>query len=672
MINQEILFSTLSNGSDENKNLVDIIIAGSSIPAIVGPTPLVDISRAYNNEDGYVSSIIETISLNGKIVPITSGTGFSPIMSGINALKDLLSKCSVTDIQIKCSGTVVYSATGVLIKQFAANKTDDNWTRTADFTIELENKLDASGEKKKVEDQVETWSIEPLEDVSYLKMAEPVYSNSEYLSPDMQPQAPSRGAGVPAPFINSDPSTNRGGSNPSGPGTLGISTIGQYRVTRRLSAKGLIATSGSGCLSPSRSEANNIKVHNAKEWVEKQASGIDKPATTQPPSGSIHIPSIVENSTLGGMATGIHLYNHVRSISTDFFNGTYEMTDTWIAMPTGTTHTESFTIDCSTSDNFTKTIRVAGNINGLVHYDHTKNSKHSFLSHTSPSGAFTPNLDPAISSYGRTGSPFNVPISSVTQNGTNVSLATKDNKYQHAKEAWEKAIKPYLYRRACLGMSQYGKNQRLPADEIDPKFPESPAFFKDRPLNTIPVSTSEAHDPNRGTISYNYEFNNRYKVIPGVISENINITHDAPADNISETTVLGRYLGPIIQSIGKTNARKTLSIDIVVQPPQGIAGSIPDGVHSPVGLYTELRNYIEKFIDGHAPFYPRDASMFGSAGKNNTKDQPQQYDRVGSAVPGTVFVQSNQETWNPTEGRFSKTISWIYQQCDATKHWLDY
>jgi len=669
VINQEILFSTLSNDSD-NKNLVDIIIAGSSIPTIVGPTPLVDISRTYSNEDGYLSTVIETITLNGKIVPITSGTGFTPIMSGINALKNLLSKCSVTDIQIKCSGNVVYSATGVLIKQFAANKTDDNWTRTADFTIELENKLNASGEKKKVEDQVETWSIEPLEDISYVKFAEQVYSNIEYLSPDMQPSFPSRGNGIPAPFVNSNP----GGNTPSsGPGTLGISTMGQYRITRRLSAKGLIATGGSGCFSFTRSEANNIKVHNAKEWVEEQASGINQASTSMSPSGSIHIPSIIAtNPLIGPPGTGIHLYNHVRSISTDFFNGTYEMTDVWIAMPSGTTHTESFTIDCSTSENFTKTIRVAGNVNGLVHYDHNKHSKHSFLSHSSPSGAFVPNLDPAISSYGRTGN-LNIPISSVSGNpSAAASLSIKDNKYQNAKEAWEKTIKPYLYRRACLGMSQYGKNPRLPSNEIDPITPESPAFFKDRPLNAIPVNTSEGHDPNRGTISYNYEFNNRYRVIPGAISENINITHDAPADNISETNVLGRYLGPIIQSIGKTNARKTLTIDIVVQPPQGIAGSIPDGLHSPVGLYTDLRNYIEKFIDGHAPFYPRDAAIFGPSGKNNTTNLPQISDRFGAAVPGTVFVQSNQETWNPTEGRFSKTVSWIYQQCDATKHWLDY
>ena len=124
MINQEILFSALNNNPT---NLVDIIIAGSSIPAIVGPTPLVDISRTYNNEDGYVSSIIENITLNGKIVPRTSGTGFSPIMSGINALKDLLSKCAVTTLEIKCSGTTVYSSTGVLIKQFSANRTLHPW-----------------------------------------------------------------------------------------------------------------------------------------------------------------------------------------------------------------------------------------------------------------------------------------------------------------------------------------------------------------------------------------------------------------------------------------------------------------------------------------------------------------------------------------------------------------
>jgi hypothetical protein len=121
--------------------------------------------------------------------------------------------------------------------------------------------------------------------------------------------------------------------------------------------------------------------------------------------------------------------------------------------------------------------------------------------------------------------------------------------------------------------------------------------------------------------------------------------------------VLGRYLGPIIQSIGRTNARKTITIDIVVQPPQTLLGSIPDTQLSPIGLNTDLRNQIENFINGHAPFYARDASVFGQG---------------RTAKQGTVYVQQDTESWSPTEGRFSKTISWIYQQCDVNKHWLDY
>jgi hypothetical protein len=623
--------------------IVDIKINGISISSFTGPTPLMDMSRTYENDDGYLSTIVESVNLNGKIIPHTTGTGFVPIMNAISGLKSLISQCPINTLEVTCNGVITYKATGMIVKNFSANKTDNNWTKTADFSIDLEQKIDASGNLKTVVDKAESWTIEPLEDATYVSFNQPLSGlSSEYLSPDLKPTAPTRDSPQPGTTVN-------GGQLGNGT-SLGINTRGQYRITRRLSARGLALAVGTGICSNDQDSINLIKLNNAKKWVDERASGISS-------NGAIVIPSLASSSAIGA---GIHLYNHSRSLSTDIFNGTYEITDNWIAMPTGTQHTESFTIDASTSNNFTKTIRVAGSINGLAMYNHDAHTNKSLLV---PSGSgLTVDMYIASGNVNKSGTlPAHSPssIGGSTGGAANSTATTlHPHKYSNAKDAWEKEIKPYLYRRACLGMSQYGKANRQPANEVDPSKPESPAFFADRPLNTIPVSTTEGHDPIKGLINYNYEFNNQYRAISGVISENINITHDAPADNIAETTVLGRYLGPIIQSIGRTNARKSITIDIVVQPPQSVIGSIPNSTLCPVGLNTDLRNYIQDLIDGHAPFYPRDVSVFGGSAR--------------TAQVGTVFVQSDQETWNPTEGRFSKTVSWIYQQCSVGKHWLNY
>jgi len=632
----EGLFGVESPGSSTRR--IDIKLNDTSIASIVGPTPFIDISRTYQNDDGYLGTIIENITLNGKIVPNGTGVGFVPIMSKISELKELIQRCAVGKLEVLCNNVSTYVATGVIVKQFTTSKTEDNWTRTADFTLELEQKLNGKNELKTVEDKAESWTIEPIEDSPYVNFNQQLDNiNSEYLSPNMVPRSPGRNNGVPAGSVNGP---NQGMS-------LGIKTLGQYRITRRLSAKGLaIDPTNANCSIADENTANNIRLKNARNWVETKSISHHFGG-----SGTIVIPSLNNLATV--LSDGsTHLYNHTRTTAADIYNGTFEMTDNWIAMPAGTHHTESFSMDCSTSNNFTKTIRVAGTVNGMALHNHNAYANNSLIPNN------TIDLYPAAQNTNKTANTNSRSPSSV-DNGISTANTISPHKYVNAKNAWEQEIRPYIYRRACLGMSQNGKIQRAPVNAIDPNNPENPTFLIDRPLNTIPVNTTEGHDPIKGVITYNYEFNNQYKVIPGVISENINVVHDIPADNVTEVAVLGRTQGPLIQSIGKTSARKTLTIDLVVQPPLNTLGTLPGLPTCPIGVNTELRTYIQAFVDGHTPFYARDAAVFGSYGARG-------------ALQGTVFVQSDQETWNPTDGRFSKTVTWVYQPCNVNWNSLYY
>jgi hypothetical protein len=667
MLNQDIAFNTLQFGVEQTKpRFVDILIAGSSIGKIVGPTPLVDITKTFENDDGYLSTVVETINLTGKIVE----SGIVNTVSKIGELQKLL-KCSSTSIQIVCdddnsSPQTIYARSGVIVKNANFNKTDNNWTRTIDFSIDLESKVDSSGNMKTVENKSETWSIDPIEDEQFFGADYPVAGGLEYLNPHL---GASRNSPQPPDSVNGS-SAKRS--------TIGIGRYGRYRITRRLSAKGRAVSDNVAdrdCTDIDANNANRVRVSNAKKWVEQTSSGI-----SQQGGGSVYFGSLNISPVSANTGQGIHLYNHIRSISTDFYNGSYEMTDTWIGMPAGTTHTESFTIDCSTNENFTKTVRVIGNVKGMSLYQHDAQnylvdpnsedvpiaSKTRPLSINGSLGGINTNkaddLSPNISLDPGGGIPPQPKIDKIS-----------DDKYANAKYAWETLIKPMLYRRACLAMANVsdGRINRPNVNEVDPTRPESPAFFYERSLSPIPASTSEGHDPYSGGISYTYEFNNKYRSIPGVLSESINVYHDIPSDVVSEVAVIGRQLGPILYSFGKTASRKTLTIDIVVQPPKNVLGSIPNNQHCPVGLDTDLRSYIDKIVEGHTPFYPGDRFLFGSKSINNVTGNPSgATDKA--AKPGTVYIKSNNETWNPTDGRFNKVISWVYQPCDVTQGWLDY
>lgn len=658
MLNQ-LLFNSQGEEPTSQSNRTKIFLFGRDIANITGPTPMVDISTTFNSEDGFATSITDTITLTGKIAPSSiSSSGITDLLDRYNKLTNLLKSCTMGEFKIDCNGPL-YSGSNITVKSYQIDKTDNNWMRTADFSVVLESKrASTSGTQDPnflIESRSDSWTIEQLEDAQYHAFSMNNLSiGPEYLSKNMLPSPePSLQQPVPNQAVG-------GGGIGTGGNTLGIRHAPQYKITRRISAKGLptLPSGTSNTSSPAtcyndHHALNATKLNNARLWVELQAH---KPFHASP-SGSIVLPGL---GTTNG-SSGIHFYNHIRTISADIYNGTYEINDNWLAMPTGITHTEKYTIECSTSENFTKTVRVIGTINGLAKSNPSYYSDKSALTFNNNqlslalqessgyphyAGAMTHSVSDTHS-YGST-SPAQ------PSNSANTSMSSE--KYLNAYNAWNKDIKPYLYRRASLGINTGDRIDRPSTPRVgagQTTVPESPAFFKERLLSPIPVNVSEGHDPFNGAITYTYEFNNKYKALSGVISENINITHDAPADNISETQVLGRYLGPILQAIGRTNARKTITVDVIIQPPMTNEGMLEYTGSStnvcPIGLPTALRHQINELIQGNQPFSYRNALIFGSAARNN--------------LQGTVYVQSDQETWNPTEGRFSRTVSWIYQQC---------
>jgi hypothetical protein len=135
---------------------------------------------------------------------------------------------------------------------------------------------------------------------------------------------------------------------------------------------------------------------------------------------------------------------------------------------------------------------------------------------------------------------------------------------------------------------------------------------------------------------------------------------------VSETNVIGRARGPILQKTGTTSTRKTVSIEVVVVPPTGIQECFISNVGCPLFTGGFIYQTIEKLIEGIKPFGIEAGTetiyneLFGSEFVSSKNRQ------------GIVFKQSDNDSWKPTGGRYSRKVYWVYKQCSDNRYNLDH
>jgi hypothetical protein len=468
-----------------------------------------------------------------------------------------------------------------------------------------------------------------LEDNVYVDIEVPSTGKGEYSNPQFGRQngASSITPGPP-PATVGDTETFK----------LKIKNIPQFRISRRLSAKGIVPASG--CSTDLYNETTKAYVY-AKAWVEsmhRQTFSSSAPGNSAPYFKNPYSNDLV-------------CFNHNRTINIDIFNGTYETNDTWLAMPSGVPYTETYSIEASHGEDYVKTVRVVGSIVGLeaTSYEFIRNSGTVLPSGIGKDGLIDAELK--LNRFMVSGQSLGAQWGALDGTvGTNLPAAqtTSSNKYLNALNAWTYHIKPFLYRRATLVVNRDRPLDYVPPYATNPPTkPNNPTYCRETLLSIIPVSTSEGHDPKKGTINYTYEFSNRLNIISGVITENINVSYDNPIDNTTEVQVIGRSLGPIIQRTGRSTPKKTLSIEIGIPPVTGIEQVALTNQKCPLHRTGFLFQTIEKIIEAHRPYSP---STFLDV---NTPR---------GATSGLVYTSSDNESWNPTSGKYSRNISWTYQQ----------
>jgi len=158
----------------------------------------------------------------------------------------------------------------------------------------------------------------------------------------------------------------------------------------------------------------------------------------------------------------------------------------------------------------------------------------------------------------------------------------------------------------------------------------------DRPLNAIVRNRSVGMNPLEGSISYDYEFDTATSgCVTGscVLSQNITIDDTLANDVFASQVVLGRAAGPILQDIGTITARtRSVNVELVTLPP--VACTTIAEIYAPVPT-----GAVEEFI----------AVVSGDLASSYSQ----------------VFVSSQSQSWNFTIGRYSRSISFTYNNCSS-------
>jgi hypothetical protein len=296
-------------------------------------------------------------------------------------------------------------------------------------------------------------------------------------------------------------------------------------------------------------------------------------------------------------------YNHSRTENIDKTAGTYSISDTWL-LSSGTsyeTYNMSFSSSVDTTEN---TVGIQGTIKGL--------------SSIPPSGSiFGGNMDSNLKN-----SPYE-----------NATL-----KYIEITNNGNFGITSHIYKRITNVTSLQ--------------------------FNPIPQSITVGVNEFTGEITYDMTFNTRpCSVIPGTISETINVNDTYPGDIFAIIPVLGRSTGPVLQYLGsRTEYRRDASIELVFS-----SNNVPCTTTSTT---TPAPGQPEPTTTTEAPsvVIPRDRNQF-------LFSKPTLYEPTRTQINNLIkslspayeygirkyFLNPPTESWNARERRYSLNLSWVYE-----------
>lgn len=506
------------------------------------PIPSISISQEYQR-DGAGRQIGATVSiaLEGKIYSGSGDKGFSHLLTKESGLRQAFSYDG-NNFVVGCSDGTQTTFSGIKVSRYNASKTENNWTTTIDYSIDLQSEVANTGSGIfNVTSTQDDWSIETIDEFSYSRS--PVSMSLLGFGSNFQfPQ------GKNYPF---------------------------YRISRTIGAVGkFIPTSGSG--GNVSLTGINTAVSNAKNWV------------------NYHLPL---NPTYSGIIKSLSLYNFVRNVNSSEIEGSYRITDNWIAIPSGLSglYTESFNIESSLDSSLMRTVTLNGTVKGLELFN-SGNYNNSSLDNLSNNIKLTSNgstkFDNAISGYS----------------------SVKNLLYGRAQN--------FMVSGSAATATFYGGLGSVVAGQF--------ANRTESPLNPIPVSATEGFNPAEGSITYSWSFNNRpMNIISGAISETLTVDDTFPTQVVGSIYVLGRRLGPVLQDIGTvTSYSRSVTMEVVFPKPSSLRNiTFPgDAYRSITGIIDSL-DPKNLYADGIRSFVKQNSENWNATEGRFTKTKAWEYTR---------------------------------------------
>ncbi len=505
------------------------------------PVPAISISQDYQRDGGGRQiGITVGIGIEGKIF---SGSGISGINKLLMLESGLRKAFSVDggDLTVGC-GSFTSLFSGIKITRYSANKTENNWTTTIDYSIDLQSEVAMTGSGVfLVSSTQDDWNIETIDENSYAFT--PLNLNQIAL--------------------NGSLSLERGSDYPF------------FRISRTVGAVGKYMGDKTNPITGA-----NTAIQHAKEWVKWHTN--NSPKTHE-------------------IINGLNLYNFVRSVSSSDAEGSYRITDNWIATKNKIPYSESFTCESSLDSSMTRTVTVQGTVKGLE----------AFNSGALYSGTIVD---------GKLDNSFGDPYAATR------SLSNSGSKIYNAMSGYS-GIKCQLYARA----------QMLASTGISCGFSFNTTFGRaENLLHPIPVSTTEGFNPYEGTVTYNYSYNNRpQNIIANALSETLSVDDVGSTPLVASLFVLGRRLGPILQDLGTiTASTRSVTFEVVFPKPSSLRD-----LHFPGASLASINNVIDSF-------------------------DPERFMADSSITQGIKsYITQNTTNWNLSEGRLNRTKQWTWVRC---------
>lgn len=287
------------------------------------------------------------------------------------------------------------------------------------------------------------------------------------------------------------------------PYSVQTSKLPIYNITRNLSANGIHTK-------------NKNSIDNAKAFI----------------SGLIN-----SNPKINAIINNLTLLDRSTTINTNSIDGTYSITDNFIAMSgqNSSGWMDTFTINSEVDNNLLRTVSIQGTVKGYNNvtgipniYDNMSNTSFSGTKFINASGGF----------------------------------------YNH--------IRPKIFTRVLQTVFPTGLLQNLPKQ-----------YNLNTTLNPLPVSINVDHNIIEGTIGYSYSYNSRpLCLVSGAIIESINMEDSFSTRTYNMQDVY--YRMPLPQDIG-TRSLPTRTVTYEATFPKPLSGTLSSSVNQ------QITNLIEQF-----------------------------------------------------------------------------